>query len=238
MLVWIFSMTNNFKPLQVGFALFPSFTQLDLSGPWEVLTRFPAVDCHLLSHDLAPVRSASGGLSILPGLTYGDCPQFDLICVPGGPGHLGAMRDELLLAFLRRQAPSCRYVTAVCTGSLVLAAAGLLRGYQATSHWMSLHRLAAFGAEPVSRRVVIDRDRITGGGVTAGIDFGLAVVSELAGEGFAREIQLQIEYEPEPPFTGSPERAYPATIQAIRIKTSAYAAAMKEADAQALARTA
>ena len=230
-----FFMAENLRPLQIGFVLFPSLTQLDLTGPWEVLTRLPNAACHLLSHDLAPVRSASGGLTLSPTLTYADCPQLDLICVPGGPGHLGAMKDGLLLAFLARQAPGCRYVMAVCTGSLVLAAAGLLRGYQATTHWMSLERLAAFGVKPVARRVVIDRDRITGGGVSAGIDFALAVVTELAGESLTREIQLQIEYEPEPPFSGSPESADPAIVQAVRTKTRAYAAAMKEIDAQVLA---
>lgn len=231
-------MSEDSRPLRIGFILFPSLTQLDLTGPWEVLTRLPKVACHLLSHDLAPVESASGGLCIVPTLTYAECPQLDMLCVPGGPGHLRAMEDEALLAFLAQQALSCRYVMAVCTGSLVLAAAGLLRGYRATTHWTSLSRLAAFGAEPVAQRVVIDRDRITGGGVTAGIDFGLAVVTELAGEVLAREIQLQIEYEPEPPYGGSPQTADPTTVQALRAKTAAYAAIMEKIDARALVRLA
>lgn len=223
-------------PLHIGFVLFPSLTQLDLTGPWEILTRLPNATCHLLSHDMTPVKSASGGLSIVPTLTYTECPQLDVICIPGGPGHLGAMEDEALLAFVRRQAPACRYVTAVCTGTLVLAAAGLMRGYRATTHWMSLDRLVAFGAVPVKNRIVADRGRITGGGVTAGIDFGLAVVTELAGETLAREIQLQIEYEPEPPYGGSPDTAAEETVTTLRSKSARYVARMQKIDARAVAR--
>jgi cyclohexyl-isocyanide hydratase len=231
-------MPGDDRPLQIGFVLFPSPTQLDLTGPWEVLTRLPRVNCHLLSHDLAPVRSDGGGLSILPTLTYADCPQLDLVFVPGGPGHVAAMEDEVLIAFLTRQAPGCRYVMAVCTGALVLAACGLLRGYRATTHWMSLERLTAFGAEPTDQRVVIDRDRITGGGVTSGIDFGLAVAAMLAGEDLARQIQLQIEYEPKPPYGGSPATADPATVAELRRKASAYLGKMRDVDARVAARLA
>ncbi|WP_300295074.1 DJ-1/PfpI family protein [Ferrovibrio sp.] len=222
--------------LQIGFPLFPNLTQLDLTGPWEVFAKLPGADCHLLAHDLQPVRSSSAGLTLLPTTRYADCPQLDIICVPGGPGHLQAMEDAALLDFLNSQAPNCRFVTAVCTGALVLAAAGLLRGYRATTHWMSLERLAAFGAEPVAERVVRDRNRITGGGVTAGIDFGLALAALLAGETVAREIQLQIEYEPQPPYGGSPATADPATVQGLRGRLGGYAAAMAEVDARALAR--
>jgi cyclohexyl-isocyanide hydratase len=229
-------MPDGRSKLQIGFVLYPALTQLDLTGPWEVLTRLPDATCHLLSHDLVAVKSASGGLAIVPTLSFADCPALDLVFVPGGPGHLGAMEDRALLAFLVRQAPACRYVMAVCTGSLVLAAAGLLRGYRATSHWMSLDRLASFGALPVAERVVIDRDRITGGGVTAGIDFGLAVVKALAGETLAREILLQIEYAPEPPYGGTPATANPATVAAARGKAAAYTAGMRETDVRALAR--
>lgn len=222
--------------LQIGFPLFPNLTQLDLTGPWEVFAKLPGADCHLLAHDLQPVRSSSAGLTLLPTTRYADCPQLDIICVPGGPGHLQAMEDAALLDFLKSQAPNCRFVTAVCTGALVLAAAGLLRGYRATTHWMSLERLAAFGATPVPERVVRDRNRITGGGVTAGIDFGLALAALLAGEAVAREIQLQIEYEPQPPYGGSPATADPATVQSLRGRLGGYAAAMAEVDARALAR--
>jgi cyclohexyl-isocyanide hydratase len=219
-------------PTTIGFVLFPGLTQLDLTGPWEVLTRLGNAKCLLVSHDLSPVRSDSGGLSIVPTMTFADCPQLDMVLVPGGPGHLAAMEDPELQAFLKRQAPGCRYVMAVCTGSLVLAAAGLLRGYRATTHWTSLDRLAAFGVEPVSSRVVFDRNRITGGGVTAGIDFGLAVVAMLEGEGRAREIQLQIEYEPEPPYSGHPERAEPETVASLRQKIAGVADRQRAVDAR------
>lgn len=222
--------------IEIGFPLFPALTQLDLTGPWEVLTSVAGARCHLLSHDLAPVQSVSG-LTILPTLSYAECPQLDMICVPGGPGHLQAMEDDALLAFLREQAPGCRFVTSVCTGALVLAAAGLLRGYRATTHWMSRERLAAFGATAVPERVVIDRNRITGGGVTAGIDFGLTVAAEIAGREAAERTQLRIEYAPAPPFgDGSPETADPAVVAAVRAGARAYVAKMAEVDARAVAR--
>ena len=222
--------------LQIGFVLFPNLTQLDLTGPWEVFAKLPGATCHLLAPDLQPVKSSSAGLTILPTTTYAACPQLDVVCVPGGPGHLQAMEDPATLDFLKAQAPGCRYVTAVCTGALVLAAAGLLRGYRATTHWMSVPRLAAFGATPVSDRVVTDRNRVTGGGVTAGIDFGLALVTALAGETVAREIQLQIEYEPQPPYGGSPQTAAPETVAALLGRLGGYAAAMAEVDARAVAK--
>lgn len=222
--------------LQIGFILFPNLTQLDLTGPWEVFAKLPGAQCHLLAHDMQPVKSASAGLTILPTTIYAECPQLDIVCVPGGPGHLQAMEDADLLDFLRRQAPACRYVTAVCTGALVLAAAGLLKGHRATTHWMSLERLAAFGATPVPERVVMDRNRVTGGGVTAGIDFGLVLAAAVAGEAQAREIQLQIEYEPQPPYGGSPRTAEPATVASLRGRLGGYAKAMEETDRRALER--
>ena len=223
-------------PYHIGFPLFSNLTQLDLAGPWEVLTRVPNARCHLLAHDLTPVASANGGLAVVPNMTLADCPQLDVICVPGGPGHLAAMEDERLLAFLQKQAQGCRYVTSVCTGALVLAAAGLLDGYRATTHWMSLERLGAFGAVPVADRVVMDRSRITGGGVTAGTDFGLRLLAEIAGEQIARECALQIEYDPEPPYRGSPEAAGADAVNAMRAKAAGYFARMAAVDALALAR--
>lgn len=221
--------------LHIGFVIFPEMTQLDFAGPWEVLTRVPGAVCHILARNSEPVRS-NGGLTILPTAALAEAPPLDIVCVPGGPGHLQAMEDEAVLGFLRAQAADCHYVTAVCTGALVLGAAGLLKGYRATTHWMSLHRLAQFGAEPVAERVVIDRDRMTGGGVTAGIDFGLRLAALLAGEARAREIQLQIEYEPAPPYGGSPATVDASLVETVCGRAAAYREAMAAVDARAVAR--
>ena len=153
---------------------------------------------------------------MLPSATFADCPQLDLVCVPGGAGMNALLNDEEVLEFLRRQASGARYVTSVCTGSLVLGAAGLLRGRRATTHWMSLPMLAAFGCEPVAERVVVDGNVITGGGVTAGIDFALTVAGEMLGAEAAERIQLGMEYDPHPPFdAGSPDRAAAAVVEAV-----------------------
>ena len=215
--------------LHIGFPIYPDVTQLDFTGPFEVLTRLPGAQCHVIATSLAPIRSNSG-LSLLPTVTYADCPKLDIVCVPGGPGHLQAMRDETLIAFLRAQATGCRYVTSVCTGSLILAAAGLLESYRATSHWLSLDRLSGFGAIPVAERVVVDRNRITGGGVTAGIDFALTLLALVAGETLAREVALQIEYAPAPPFPGDPEHADPVTLRSLTQRSAPYRAEMAKAD--------
>ena len=203
-------------PFHTGFLLFPNITQLDMTGPYEVFTKFPDSRVHLLWKTLDPV-TAAGGMQLLPSTTFADCPQLDLVCVPGGAGMNTLLNDGEVLDFLRRQAPGARYVTSVCTGSLVLGAAGLLRGRRATTHWMSLPMLAAFGCEPVAERVVVDGEIVTGGGVTAGIDFALTVAGELLGAEAAQQIQLGIEYNPDPPFdAGSPERAAPAVVAAAR----------------------
>ena len=203
-------------PFHTGFLLFPNITQLDMTGPYEVFTKFPDSRVHLLWKTLDPV-TAAGGMQLLPSTTFADCPQLDLVCVPGGAGMNALLNDGEVLDFLSRQAPGARYVTSVCTGSLVLGAAGLLRGRRATTHWMSLPMLAAFGCEPVAERVVVDGEIVTGGGVTAGIDFALTVAGELLGAEAAQQIQLGIEYNPDPPFdAGSPERAAPAVVAAAR----------------------
>ena len=200
----------------IGLLLFPNLTQLDMTGPYEVFTKFPDSDVHLVWKTLDPVK-AGGGMALLPSTTFEDCPQLDLICVPGGAGMNALLNDEETLDFVRRQAAGARYVTSVCTGSLVLGAAGLLQGKRATSHWMSHAMLAAFGCEPVNERVVVDGNVITGGGVTAGIDFALTVAGELLGAEAARKIQLGMEYDPQPPYdAGSPERADPAMVAAVR----------------------
>lgn len=204
------------KPVAIGFLVFPNITQLDLTGPFEVLSMMPGAQMHLVWKTLAPVRAGGGGLVLQPTTTFADCPPLDVVCVPGGAGMNALLTDAETLDFLRRQAASARYVTSVCTGALVLGAAGLLKGRRAATHWMSMDFLPAFGAIPVNERVVIDGNVITGGGVTAGIDFGLRVVAALAGEDVARRIQLGIEYNPAPPFdSGHPDRADPALIRTV-----------------------
>jgi cyclohexyl-isocyanide hydratase len=150
----------------------------------------------------------------MPDTSFDKCPPLDLICVPGGPGVSAMMEDREVLDFLRRQAEHCRYITSVCTGSLILAAAGLLKGYKATSHWLSIDQLALLGAVPVSERVVVDRNRITGAGVTSGIDFALTVAAQICGADLAQEIQLSMEYDPAPPFVGGSPRSAPSGVVA------------------------
>jgi len=197
--------------LNVGLVLFPDLTQLDLTGPYEVFVRMPTTKVHLVAASRAPVRSEKG-LTILPDATFDDVAPLDIICVPGGVGVNRMMEDEALLRFLRVHAQHARYVTSVCTGALLLGAAGLLRGYRATTHWLSLDLLPLFGAQPVEERVVIDRNRITGGGVTAGIDFGLFVAAQVFGPTVAQEIQLMIEYSPDPPFDSGSRKTAPQSL--------------------------
>ena len=206
-------------PTRIGLVLFPRLTQLDLTGPYEVFARLP--DAEVLLVGEGPVESDTG-LQLQPDVDFTDAPQLDVVCVPGGPGVNAAMENAALLEFLRPQGDRAAWVTSVCTGALVLGAAGLLRGYRATTHWLSLDLLAPFGAIPVRERVVIDRNRDTGGGVTAGIDFGLRLAAELRGERAAREIQLLLEYDPEPPFrSGSPREAGAELVEAITSKRGA-----------------
>lgn len=206
--------------MNVVMLLYPRMTQLDLTGPFEVFTRFPELNIHLAWKSLEPVTDV-GGLRILPTTTLETCPQADILFVPGGPGQIDLMEDEEVANFLRAQATHAAYVTSVCTGSLVLAAAGLLTGYRAACHWLSLEQLAYFGVEPVSERVVIDRNRITGAGVTSGIDFALTLTATLFGEERARIAQLFMEYDPAPPFAGgSPRSSTASTIAAVRAQTA------------------
>jgi cyclohexyl-isocyanide hydratase len=204
-------MTTN-----IGMLLFPRLTQLDLTGPFEILHRVPGARVHLLWKDLAPVR-ADSGMALLPTTTLRDCPPLDVVFVPGGIGQMELMNDPDVIEFLAAQGKTAKYVTSVCTGSLVLGAAGLLHGYEATTHWGYVELLPLFGARPSRARVVVDRNRITAGGVTAGIDFGLRIAAELAGEPTARGIQLALQYDPEPPFdSGSPEAADPELVEKMR----------------------
>jgi len=199
----------------IGMVLFPALTQLDLTGPYEVFGRIPGAKVILIAETLQPVKSDKG-LQILPDITFYEAPQVDILFVPGGNGVFGAMQSQTLTAFLQKQAVQATYITSVCTGALVLAAAGLLDGYKATTHWLSLHLLGLFKVEVLEERVVIDKNRVTGGGVTAGIDFGLYLAALIAGENVAKEIQLMLEYNPQPPFNaGSPKTAEKEIVEKI-----------------------
>jgi cyclohexyl-isocyanide hydratase len=203
-------------PIRLGMLLFPKITQLDLTGPFEVLARLPGAQISLLWRSLEPVTSATG-LTIQPTLTFAEAPKFDVLVVPGGAGIVPLLQDREVLGFLQQQAQTARYLTAVCTGSLLLGAAGLLEGYEATTHWAYHELLPLCGAKAVKQRVVVDRNRITGGGVTAGIDFALRLVAELSDEDTARAIQLGLEYDPEPPFrAGTPTLAGDAISARVR----------------------
>jgi len=203
-------------PFRIGFVLFPRLTQLDLTGPYEILSRMRDAETLLVAKTLDPVR-ADRGLSIVPTATFADCPPLDLVCVPGGIGVNDVLGDAEILDFLRKTAAHARYVTSVFAGSLVLGAAGLLRGRRAACHWLSREALRKFGAEPTDERVTVDGNIVTGGGVTAGIDFALRVVEALHGKPAAEAIQLMVEYDPRPPFdAGSPERAGPELVERIR----------------------
>lgn len=202
----------------IGMLIFPRLTQLDMTGPYEVLARLPNTKIHLIARTLDPVTT-DRGMQIVPTTTYAACPPLDIVMVPGGPGQQDLMDDDVALDFLRRQAASAKYVTSVCTGSLVLGAAGLLKGRRATCHWNALDHLRPLGAIPVSEKVVVDGNIVTGAGVTSGIDFALRLAAILEGEQVAREIQLGIEYDPEPPFdTGSPKSAPPEMVDALRAR--------------------
>lgn len=203
-------------PLDIGLLVFPQVQQLDLTGPYEVFASLPDTRVHLVWKEIVPIVSATG-LILTPTITLADCPALDVICMPGGGGVNALMRDAEVLDFIRNQAAGARYVTSVCTGSLVLGAAGLLKGRRATSHWNAIDFLPAFGAEPVKARVVEDGNLITAGGVTSGIDFGLTIAARIAGQEAAELIQLSLEYAPAPPFdAGTPETAPPAIVAAAR----------------------
>jgi cyclohexyl-isocyanide hydratase len=205
---------------RIGMLIFPRLTQLDMTGPYEVLARLPDTQVDLVAKTMDPVTT-DRGMQIVPTVTYETCPPLDIVMVPGGPGQQDLMEDEAALSFLRKQAAGAKYVTSVCTGSLVLAAAGLLKGNRATSHRAAIEHLALLGAIPTKERVVVDGDVVTGAGVASGIDFALTLASILEGEAVAREIQLQIEYDPDPPFDGgSPKTAQPETIAALSSRLS------------------
>lgn len=202
--------------MRIGLALFPGLCQLDMTGPQEVLARLPDARVDVVARTAAPVRT-DRGLTIVPDVALADAPQYDVFVMPGGPGQQELMADAEWLGFLRAQAAGAGVMMGVCTGALVMGAAGLLRGYKATTHWSCHDLLVLLGAEPVDRRVVIDRDRVTAAGVTSGIDGALALAELLHGRAVAERIQLGMEYEPEPPtHAGHPRSAPPALTADMR----------------------
>ena len=201
-------------PFNIGFVIFPDLTQLDFTGPLQVLSRVPQSSTYIIAKSEAPVPSDCG-LGLVPTHTFANCPPLDLICIPGGNrGVIEAVGDRETIAFVRQQAGRAKYVTSVCTGAFILGVAGLLKGRRATTHWAFADLLPLVGATHEKARIVRDGNVITAGGVTSGIDFGLSVAAEIAGETAARTIQLGIEYDPAPPFdSGHPDRA-PAAVKA------------------------
>jgi len=204
------------QPFRIGFLLYPHVTQLDLTGPAQFFSRMSDAEVRLVWKDKAPVMT-DAGFAILPTDSFETCPDLDMICVPGGGGQPAVMGDPEVLAWLAAQGAQAKYVTSVCSGSLLLGAAGLMTGYRAGAHWAYRDMLTLFGATPVAERVVKDRNRITGGGVTAGIDFALAVIAEVQGVAAAEAIQLAYEYAPQPPFgSGTPATSTPETLAAAQ----------------------
>lgn len=196
----------------IGFVLFPNVTQLDLTGPLQVLHRLPEARAHVAAKSLEPVASDCG-LSLVPTTSFAACEPLDLLCVPGGFGVSGAIADADTIDFVRRQAARAKYVTSVCTGAFVLGVAGLLKGRRATTHWAYTDLLPLVGAVHAQARVVRDGNVFTGAGVTAGIDFALSVAAEVAGSEAAERIQLSLEYDPAPPFTAGNPRLAPASVR-------------------------
>ena len=230
-------MTAVFQnPVRIGFILFPDLLQLDFTGPFAVLAACPNTVVHTLWKNTDPL-SSSDGLLLSPNTRFADSPPLDVVCVPGGSGVLALMNDLEVLSFLRAQAEHCRYICSVCTGALVLGAAGLLRGYKATTHWQSLDLLPLFEAEPQTHRVVIDGNRITAAGVSAGIDMALMLSGLIYGDETAQRIQLNMEYAPEPPYNaGSPTSAPPNAVHAVRARTASRQEARRKAASIAAAR--
>lgn len=195
------------KELQIGFILFHNVTQLDLTGPAQVLSRLPGARVHLISDELHPVLT-DVGFSINPTTTYINCPQLDVICVPGSATIGDQLANNQMLTFIKSQCKDAKYITSVCNGSLILGATGVLHGRRSACHWIWRKYLPLFGAIEVKDRVVIDGKHISGGGVTAGIDFAYVLASLIAGEEVSKRLQLALEYDPHPPFDcGTPEKA-------------------------------
>ncbi|ESX93505.1 MULTISPECIES: DJ-1/PfpI family protein [unclassified Mesorhizobium] len=207
-------------PLRFGILVFPDVQQLDLTGPYEVLASAKDAEVELIWKDRNPVTSSTR-LSLTPTATFDDCRPLDALCIPGGGGVNALLEDQTVLDFVWERAGQVRYITSVCSGALVLGAAGLLRGKRATTHWYAHDFLEEFGAIPVDERIVEDGKLITAGGVTSGIDFGLALVARLLGQEEAEIVQLSLEYAPAPPFrSGTPAEASPAVLAQAKKRLS------------------
>jgi cyclohexyl-isocyanide hydratase len=204
------------NPLEIGFLIYPGVIQLDVMGAYQVLDFPPNTKVHLIWKTLSPVIS-NEGFTFTPTTTFVDCPSLDVICVPGGGmGQIDVMKDPEILDFVKQQSTTAQYVTSVCTGSMILAAAGLMQGYRSACHWAFRDQLAMLGVDVVTQRVVVDRNRVTGAGVTSGIDFGFTLLGLLCGDSVAKAAQLMMEYVPEPPFNaGSPETAGDEIVQSL-----------------------
>lgn len=213
--------TEQKRDFHVGMVIFDAMTSLDYAAPREVFARMPGAQVHVVSKNGAPVRTDIGFVEVAT-LSLSETPKLDLLFIGGGEGVNALMRDDEILNFLSTRGAEAQWVTSVCTGSVVLGAAGLLDGYRATSHWSAMEVLPLFGAKPVHERVVVDRNRITGGGVTAGLDFALVVTAKLHGEEVAQAAQLAMEYDPQPPFdVGTPRTAPPALLEKVAKQMSA-----------------
>ena len=220
----------------IGMLIFPGMTQLDFTGPFEIFARIPNAHVLVLWKTIEPVIS-DVGLIVMPTMTLADCPNLDVIFVPGGPGQIELMDDEELISFVREKGQTANYVTSVCTGALILGAAGLLRGYKAATHWASMDNLELLGAKPEKKRIVVDRNRVTGGGVSAGIDFGLYMAAMLVGQQSAEEIQLFLEYSPQPPFnSGSPDVAPTEVLKTVCKRVESMLKTRRSATLRAAAR--
>jgi putative intracellular protease/amidase len=206
--------------MQIAILLFDRFTVLDAIGPYQVLSGLPGAGVTFVAEHPGPVRDEEGSLVVSAGAGLADVPRPDVIVVPGGPGQAGQMRDGPVHEWLRAADQSSTWTTSVCTGSLILAAAGLLAGRRATTHWLAMDELGQLGATPVGERVVFDGKYVTAAGVSSGIDMGLALAGRIAGDETAQAIQLVIEYDPEPPYdAGSPDRAPAAIVSQMRARS-------------------
>ncbi|MEQ1508993.1 MAG: DJ-1/PfpI family protein [Sphingopyxis sp.] len=218
------------QPIHIVFPIFPQITQLDFTGPLQFLSRLPDAHVHVAAASRDPITTDCG-FAIVPTTTFADCPQADIICVPGGHGVTKALHDGATVPFITAQAKDAQWITSVCTGAFLLGGAGLLSGKRATTHWAYTHLLPLVGAIETAGRVVEDGNIVTAGGVTSGIDFALTLIARIAGDDIAKAIQLSLEYDPAPPFSsGHPSSADPATLSALKARAyDAAAARMKAA---------